>query len=217
MDYILTFLEGIISVISPCMLPMLPIYISYFAGNSKEKKNVLKKSIYFVAGFTIIFCILGLFAGAVGGLLSEYKTAVNIVCGTIIIIFGLSFLEIIKIPFFKGINSNHTINNSFSAFVFGIIFSVNLTPCIGTFLGSALMMASASGEWVKGVAMLLCYSLGIGIPFILSALIIDKLNSLFSSIKKHYTVINNVCGIFLIIVGISILFGWLNKLLSLFS
>ena len=171
----------------------------------------------FCYGIHNIFCILGLFAGAVGGLLSKYKTAVNIVCGTIIILFGLSFLEIIKIPFFKGINSNYTINNSFSAFVFGIIFSVNLTPCIGTFLGSALMMASASGEWVKGVAMLLCYSLGIGIPFILSALIIDKLNSLFSSIKKHYTVINNVCGIFLIIVGISILFGWFNKLLSLFS
>ena len=97
MIYFITFLEGIISFISPCMLPMIPIYLSYFAGDIGKKNNTLSNSIAFVIGFTVIFCILGTFAGTIGAILNKYQNIVNIVCGIIVILFGLSYLDFIKI------------------------------------------------------------------------------------------------------------------------
>ena len=216
MQYLITFLEGIISFISPCMLPMLPIYISYFAGTANEKRKVFPRALSFTIGFTAVFCLLGLFAGSVGAVLTKHQTIVNIVSGVIVIVLGLSFLDIIKIPFFKGMKDSFEIKGIFSAFLFGMIFSVSLTPCVGSFLGSALMLASASGTMLKGVLLLLTYSLGMGIPFLLSAVFIEKLSTAFTAIKKHYKVINIVCGTFLIIVGICMMFGVLNNLLSLY-
>jgi len=214
LEYLITFLEGIISFISPCMLPMIPLYLTYFAGEVGKKNNVLINSIFFVLGFTTIFCILGVFAGTIGSVLINYQHIVNIVCGIIVIIFGLSYLEFINIKIFKGMAAkNKEIKGAFSAFLFGIIFSINLTPCIGAFLGSALMMASVSGTIVKGASLLFVYSLGLGIPIIISAVLIKKLETVFDFIKNHYKIINNICGVFLIIVGILICFGILNNLL----
>lgn len=210
MQYIITFLEGIISFVSPCMLPMVPLYISYFSGNTGNKKLALVRSISFVLGFTLIFCILGIFAGSIGTLLREYQIAVNIVCGIIIILFGLSYLEIIHVPFFRGMQKSYEVKSIFSAFLFGIVFSINLTPCTGAFLGSALMMASTSKTVIEGMILLLTYSLGLGLPLILSAILIESLNTTFTFIKKHYKVINRVSGIFLIIIGILMTFGIMN-------
>ncbi|MCI9365228.1 MAG: cytochrome c biogenesis protein CcdA [Clostridia bacterium] len=218
MIYIITFLEGLISFISPCMLPMIPIYLTYFAGDAnKENNSTITNAISFVIGFTIVFCILGIFAGTIGGLLKDYQNIVNIVCGIIVIIFGLNYLEFINIKIFKSRNKKtREITGVFSAFLFGVIFSINLTPCVGAFLGSALMMASVSGTILKGIALLFVYSLGLGIPIVISAILIKKLNSVFDFIKKNYSIINNICGIFLIIIGISMSFGLMNKLLYSF-
>lgn len=219
MDYIITFLEGIISFISPCMLPMLPIYISYFAGQSKNDSNKNPKMIFkviaFVVGFTVVFTALGLFSGTLGKLLSEYQTIVNIVSGVIVILFGLSYLEVFHIPFFKGMNKGYKVTGIVSAFLFGAIYSISLTPCVGAFLGSALMLASSAGGALKGATLLLTYSLGLGIPFIFSAILLDKLSGAFTFIKKHYKVINLVSGILLIIVGLAMAFGLLNSLLAI--
>lgn len=221
MLYLITFLEGLISFISPCMLPMLPIYISYFAGNtaddSTEKRHTVTRSLAFVLGFTVVFTALGLFAGVIGGFLRQYQTAVNIVTGLIVILFGLSYLEVIRLPFFKGMNGARSITSVFSAFLFGMIYSVSLTPCVGAFLGSALMMASSGGQALTGGLLLLTYSLGLGVPFVISALLIERLTTVFNAIKKHYRVINLVCGIFLILVGIAMCFGMMNALLAVFS
>ena len=141
MDFLITFLEGIISFISPCMLPMLPIYVSYFAGGADKKHRVFSRALAFVIGFTAVFSLLGLFAGTLGAFLAKYQTAVNIVSGVIVIIFGLSYLEVIRLPFFKGMSGKKSANTIISAFLFGVIYSVSLTPCIGAFLGSALMQA----------------------------------------------------------------------------
>lgn len=218
MDYIITFLEGIISFISPCMLPMLPVYISYFAGQSKDDggKNpkMIFKVIAFVVGFSVVFTALGLFSGTLGKLLSEYQTIVNIVCGVIVILFGLSYLEIFRIPFFKGMNKSYKVTGITSAFLFGAIYSISLTPCVGAFLGSALMLASSAGGALKGATLLLIYSLGLGIPFIFSAMLIDKLSGAFTFIKKHYKTINLVSGVALIAVGILMAFGLLNSIVS---
>lgn len=218
MDYFITFLEGIISFISPCMLPMLPVYISYFAGQSKEKDEkspkVIFKVIAFVVGFTVVFTVLGLFSGTLGHLLSEYQTVVNVVCGVIVILFGLSYLEVFHLPFFKGMKGGYKVTGIVSAFIFGAVYSVSLTPCVGAFLGSALMLASSAGSAFKGATLLLAYSLGLGIPFVFSAILLDKLSGAFSFIKKHYKTINLISGIALIIMGVLMVFGLMNSILS---
>ncbi len=217
MQYLITFLEGIISFISPCMLPLLPIYISYFALGADRKHKTLVKAFSFVAGFTVVFTALGLFAGTLGAFLVRYQTAVNIVCGIIVIILGLSYLEVIRLPFFGGMKMGGEIKNAFSAFLFGMVYSVSHTPCVGAFLGSALMMASSTGGALKGTLLLLAYSLGLGIPFLFSAILIDKLNTAFTFIKKHYRIVNIISGSFLIVVGVCMALGFMNSLVAIFS
>ena len=218
MQYVITFLEGFISFISPCMLPMLPLYISYFAGNADKKKNMIVRVFAFVLGFTIVFTALGLFAGSMGTFLLKYKTAVNLVTGALVVVFGLSYLEIIRLPFLKGMQGGaREAGSFFSAFLFGVIYSVSLTPCVGAFLGSALMLASSTGGAMQGTLLLLTYSMGLGIPFLISAILIDKLQEVFKTVKKHYKIINTVCGIFLIIIGILMMSGLMNRFLALFS
>ena len=220
MQYVIAFLEGIITFISPCLLPMLPIYISYFAGGGQRSTGkTLKGALGFVAGFTVLFVAMGALAGTVGSFLREYQTAVNIVSGLIVVVFGLNFLGIFKLNLFKG--SQHAVKTNdmgfFSAFVFGVIFSVGWTPCVGAFLGSALMLASQQAHVVEGMVMLLTYSLGLGIPFVLSAVLIDYLKGAFGWIKKHYAVINAISGAALILVGILMMTGTLGRLLNLLS
>lgn len=217
MQYVITFLEGVISFISPCMLPMLPIYISYFAGGSQSRRKIALHAAMFILGFTLIFSALGLFAGTLGAFLARYRTWVNIVCGVLVIIFGLNYLDVIKLPVFRGMRGGREIKGAVSALMFGVVYSVSLTPCVGAFLGSALMLASSAGGAVTGLLLLLTYSLGLGVPFFLSALLISRLNAAFGFIKAHYRVINIVCGIFLIVVGLAMAFGWLNALLALFA
>ncbi|HCH28927.1 MAG TPA: cytochrome C biogenesis protein ResB [Ruminococcaceae bacterium] len=212
MRYVLTFLEGFISFVSPCMLPMLPVYLSYFAGDKSEikAKNTLLKAVAFVIGFTVVFCLLGLFAGSIGAMLKEYKTVLNIVCGIMVAVFGLSYLEIIPLPFLKGVSKAGNITGVLSAFIFGVIYSVSLTPCVGAFLGSALMLAATSESAVRGLLLLLVYSLGLGIPFVMSALLIDGFKGAFSFIKSHYRVINIICGLLLTVMGVLMALGFLS-------
>lgn len=215
MRFVITFLEGMISFISPCMLPMLPVYLSYFAGGADKKRHVLVRACVFVLGYTVVFICLGIFAGSLGYFLTRYRTAVNIVSGAIIILFGLSYLELFSLSFFKGIQGEHHVNGIFSALLFGMVYSVNLTPCVGAFLGSAIMMASSSADALQGGLLLLAYSLGLGIPFLFAAALTEQLNVFFQKIKKNYLWINRLCGCFLILVGILTAFGVLNSMLRI--
>lgn len=212
MDYVVTFLEGLVSFISPCMLPLVPIYITYFSADSSNKKTVFLKTLAFTAGLTTTFCILGVFSGAIGKLFSQHRNALNIVSGVLIILFGLSFLEVIHLPFFKQKHINTRPTNIFKSYVFGMLFSINLSPCVGVFLGSALTMAGSSAHALKGLALLFTYSMGLGIPFIISGMLIHKLESLFSFIKKRYYIINRIAGNLLIIIGILMCFGVFSKM-----
>ena len=220
MQYIVSFLEGIITFISPCLLPMLPIYISYFAGGGERTtRKTLTGALGFVTGFTLIFVAMGALAGTIGAFLREYQTAVNIVSGLVVIFFGLHFLGVFKLRLFRG--SSRSVETEdmgfFSAVLFGMVFSIGWTPCVGAFLGSALMLASQQGHVLQGMVMLLCYSLGLGIPFVLSAVLIDYLKSAFDWIKKHYNIINTVSGALLIFIGVMMATGSLGKLLSWLS
>jgi len=220
MQYIISFLEGIITFISPCLLPMLPIYISYFAGGGERTTGkTLKGALGFVTGFTLVFVAMGALAGTLGSFLRQYQTAVNIVSGLIVVFFGLNFLGVFKLNLFRGghkeVNSDDM--GFFSALLFGMIFSVGWTPCVGAFLGSALMLASQQGHAVEGMLMLLAYSLGLGVPFILSAVLIDYLKTAFNWIKKNYRIINAISGGILVLIGIAMMTGTMGRLLSLLS
>ena len=220
MQYVISFLEGIITFISPCLLPMLPIYISYFAGGGERKTaKTVTCALGFVTGFTLMFMAMGALAGTVGSFLRQYETAVNIVSGLVVIFFGLSFLGVFQLRLFQG--SRYSVDAAkmgfFPALVFGIVFSVGWTPCVGAFLGSALMLASQQGHLVEGMLMLLAYSMGLGIPFVLSAVLIDYLKSAFNWIKRNYRVINAVCGGLLIFIGVLMATGTLGRLLALLS
>lgn len=213
MQYIIVFLEGVITFISPCLLPMLPVYISYFAaGEGKGSKNVIKNAALFVAGFTCVFVALGVFAGSVGGFLVKYQVAVNIVTGLLVFVFGLSYLGVLRLPSFVGKAS--TSLNGKSAFLFGLAFSLGWTPCIGAFLGSALLLASHQGSAWQGIIMLLLYSAGLGIPFMVSAVLIDKFKVAFDFIKRNYTIINTACGGLLCIMGILMMSGLMQRALN---
>ena len=220
MQYLISFLEGIITFLSPCLLPMLPIYISYFAGGGERTmKKTLAGAAGFVLGFTIVFVAMGALAGTLGSFLIRYQTWVNLVGGLIVIVFGLNYMDLLKLNLFKGIGRSMDMAGGgfFQSALFGMVFSVGWTPCVGAFLGSALMLASQQGHVVEGSLMLLTYSLGLGVPFLVSALLIDQLKGAFNWVKAHYAVINKVCGGLLVLVGIFMATGLLGRFLNLLS
>ena len=213
MQYILLFLEGVIAFISPCLLPLLPVYISYFAG---MKGRPIINSVGFVAGFTTVFVALGAFAGMIGGFLLEYRTAINIVTGLFVIVLGLNYLGVLRLSFSTANVGERMYNKVWkagkpltftSSILFGMVFSIAWTPCVSTFLGAALLRASQQGSMLDGMFMLFVFSMGLGIPFVVSAVLIDRLKSTFDFIKKNYCVINILAGSLLVLVGILMMTG----------
>ena len=220
MEYLVSFLEGVITFVSPCLLPMIPIYVTYFAaGEEESSRTVLKNALGFVLGFTLVFVAMGALAGTVGSFFLQHRTALNVVCGAVVVLFGLYFLGFIKLNLFRGpkMSMQGKRLGCPSALLFGIVFSIGWTPCVGAFLGSALLLASQQGSAVAGVAMLLCYSAGLGVPFVASALLIDRLKGAFDAIKRHYDLITKVCGWLLVAIGVLMATGLLGNLLAFLS
>ena len=218
MQFVLLFLEGIITFVSPCLLPLLPLYVSYFAAGEPDKRRAFVNAIGFVYGFTLVFVALGALAGTLGMLLVEHAVAVNIVTGLVVILLGLNFTGLINIRFLnRAVRINANVKNLtfFTSVLFGIVFSIGWTPCVSAFLGSALMKASMQGGTLIGGLMLLVYSLGLGIPFIISAVLIDRLKNAFDFIKRNYRIVNIVSGVLLVIIGILMATGLMGRLLFL--
>lgn len=217
MKYLITFIEGIASFISPCILPIIPIYISYFATDSKSTKKSLINSLGFVSGFSIVFILLGVFAGTFGKLVHRYSDYINILLGLFLIIIGLNYIGIIFVKFLnktKEIKSNKKDLTFITSTIFGILFSLSWTPCVGAFLASALSLASTTGSVLQGAILLLLYSLGLAIPFIMTTLFLEKFKNTFNFIKKNYNIINKIAGSIILLSGIyNIVIG----LLGIFS
>ena len=218
-----SFLAGILTFISPCILPLIPAYITLVTGLSIEeldnKKNLLSvflSSICFVLGFTTVFVFLGLSVTIIGRFFLNHMDILRFAGGIIIIIFGLHLIGIFKIKLlykqFSWMDKIKRTSNYFTIYLIGCAFAFSWTPCVDPILASILIMAATQGTIAKGTILLLIYSLGLAIPFILTALFVSKFLTLFNSIKKYYKVIEIVSGTLLILMGILIISGGFNQI-----
>ena len=220
-DLPLLFLEGLLAFVSPCMLPMLPVYLMYLAAETEHgKKASIVNTIGFVCGFTIIFMALGATATAIGALMQEHIILLQRVSGAVILIFGLHFLGIFKIGFLdveKKIDLNLQKRGGFiGALIFGAVFSLGWSPCLGPFLGSALMLASSGQTVLKGVFYLFVFSMGLGLPYILAAVFFTNIKGLFQWLKKHGRQIKIVSGLVLVFAGLAMVFDLFGYWAGLF-
>ena len=215
MVYLITFLNGIAAFVSPCILPLIPVYVSYFAADNK--KPVLN-SVLFSLGFTGVFVLLGLAAGSIGGLLIKHAFWVNLISGLVVIVMGLGVAGLFSLSFIGSGIKKPAGSSPLSALLLGVVFSLSWTPCIGAYLTQALMLAAGQGaSAVQGGLMLVCFSVGLGIPFVLSALLLDYLRAAFDFLKRHLRVINLVCGIFLTIIGVLVATGLFGRFVAVFA
>jgi len=196
-----TFLEGLGSFVSPCLLPMVPVYLIYFAGGeSKSRPRTLVNVLAFVLGFSLVFVALGVFAGSLGKALAAHRTVVSVVCAAVLVVLGFLMAADVHLPF-MGLSGGKPVGGLFSSFAFGLAFPLMITPCVGPLLGAALMTATGEGGAIKGMSLLASYSLGLGIPFLISALMINKLKTVFTFFKVHSRGVSIIAGLLLIAVG----------------
>ncbi|MCK9266315.1 cytochrome c biogenesis protein CcdA [bacterium] len=215
-----SFVFGLLSFASPCILPLIPAYLSYITGvslenlkSSKNKNKTLFLSLFFVLGFTIIFTLLGASANWLGRILYNKRDLIRMIGALLIILFGFHLTGIIKFKILysqKKINLKKITSGYIGALLLGIVFAFGWSPCVGPVLGSILTMASMEETVLKGMLLLFFYSLGIGVPFILTAILLEQALTFFSKIKKYYTVIQMITGIVLIIVGVLLFFDKFN-------
>ena len=213
------FGAGLISFLSPCVLPLIPGYISYISGSSlnelRESKSVnLLPIIFFTVGFSIVFIIFGAASTFLGQVLLQNSYELRIGAGLIIIIFSLHIIGLINIKFLNYEKRIHTNSNTnfFSPVLIGMAFAFGWTPCIGPILGSILVLAATEESLNKGIFLLFSYSLGLAIPFILSGYLIQKFLIFSKNFKKNISLVSKVGGIILLITGILILTNQLQAL-----
>lgn len=222
LNILLAFSAGILSFLSPCSLSMMPGYLGYLAGLKVDEENekgqsssIVIKAIMFTLGFSVIFILMGLSITAVGKFIITNKLLFNKIAGIIVIFFGIYTMGIFKMNILKSQKKFIKIDwrkRNFGPFLLGIAFGTGWTPCIGPILSSILLYAGNFDSLNKGIILLVFYSLGLAIPFILCAVLINVSNELFINLKKHGKVISVISGILLIVMGILI---YTNKLVYL--
>ncbi len=225
-SYIGAFVAGLLSFLSPCVLPLIPSYITYITGlsfsdldsehpNSVIRRKTLLHSLSFVAGFTIVFVLLGASATIAGSFLQEHMSVVRKVGGVMVILFGIHVTGLFPITWLLGekrLNLKDKPTGYLGSVIVGLAFAAGWTPCIGPILASILMIAATEEKVWHGIALLLLYSLGLGIPFVISALAMHRFISVFNRFKKHIRLFEIVTGLFLVIVGVLIFTNWLSVL-----
>ncbi|MCL2506062.1 MAG: cytochrome c biogenesis protein CcdA [Endomicrobia bacterium] len=219
--FLAAFIAGLVSFISPCILPIIPAFISFIAGDSTQSQSLKKtffKTLMFTLGFSLIFIVLGMSSGWLGGLVGANKSLLRYIGGTLVIIFGFHIAGFIKIGFlyrqFSAFDKMSSAASATGAFLIGAAFGLGWTPCIGPVLASILIFASTHGNALSGFWLLFFYSLGLAVPFLLTSLFINKFLKLFDVIKKYYRIVEIVSGIILITAGILIIFNGFNAITS---
>lgn len=217
--YLIAFLDGLLTFISPCLLPMLPLYLSYIGGQDVKSYKLFLNACAFVLGFGLVFTALGAFAGFFGSFFIEYKTLLQILTGAFIVFLGLVYLGLIPLPLalFQRNTDFKPQPGFFFSFLFGVMISISWTPCVSAFLGSVLALAAGSGNTLQGILLLSVYSLGLGVPFLICALIIQHLKSSLDWIKRNYKAVHAISGGLLVILGLLVMTGGMDYLLNLLS
>lgn len=213
---VIAFSAGLLSFVSPCVLPLVPSYVTYITGASfKELTDVearsklrwaaLFHSFFFIIGFSVIFILMGASATYLGQLLAQYQYWIMKGGGVLIILLGIHFTGIINLPFLQ-IEKRFEVRRKplgyAGSFLVGVVFAAGWTPCIGPILSTILIYASTSKSFTTGILLLTYYSIGLGIPFLLSSLAFNSFLSAFDKIKRYMRVINVVSGLFLVAIGI---------------
>ena len=219
-NLLVAFSAGFISFLSPCVLPLIPGYISYISGQAldeiiKGNKSVLLKTIFFSIGFSIVFISFGITASFIGKLLISYSSQLRIIAGIIIILFSLQFIGLINLKILNSETRFYTKNyndNLIFPIIVGAAFGFGWTPCIGPVLGSILALAAIEENITKGILLLSFYSLGLAIPFIISGVLLDKFLFFSKSFRKYISTITKVGGAILLLTGIAFLTGQLQVL-----
>ena len=220
---------GFITFLSPCVLPLIPGYIAFMTGMSSAEltaedrkiSTILVPSLLFVLGFSIVFVALGASASAVGSFLKQYSDVLEKVAGVIIMLLGFFMLGIIKAPWLYG-EARFEMQKAkrfggFAALLMGMAFAFGWSPCVGPVLGSILMVAANSAEVGRGALLLAVYSLGLGVPFVLVALLLGRVNPVLNWLNRHALIINRVAGGVLMVLGLLILTGWIGPVVGWLS
>lgn len=220
---------GFITFLSPCVLPLIPGYIAFMTGMSsaeltaenRKLSTILVPSLLFVLGFSIVFVALGASASAVGSFLKQYSDVLEKVAGLIIMLLGFFMLGIVKVPWLYG-EARFEMQKArrfgpLAALVMGMAFAFGWSPCVGPILGSILMMAANSGQVERGALLLGAYSLGLGVPFVLVAVLLGKVRPVLNWLNRHSLVINRVAGVVLMVLGALILTGRIGMVVGFLS
>lgn len=210
----ITLGAGFLSFLSPCVLPLVPAYIGYIVGNIKNESNkklylIILKSLLFTLGFSVVFIIMGATASYLGQLFLEYKHIIKKISGIIIIIFGIHLTGIFKLKFFyfeKKFLEFKSFNTFGGPFLLGLTFATGWTPCIGPILTSVLVLAANSSSLSEGVLLLLFYSLGLSIPFIITSILLTIFSTSLKFFNKYLVIFSVISGILLILTGVLIFF-----------
>jgi cytochrome c-type biogenesis protein len=218
-------LAGLVSFLSPCVLPLVPPYLTYLGGTTMEQlagdekidaglwRRVVLAAVVFVLGFTTVFVALGAGASALGQLIQDYKVELARVAGVVIILFGLHFLGVLRIPLLYREARLHTQNQGATlvgAYVMGLAFAFGWTPCIGPVLATVLTLATNEASLGAAVRLLAVYSLGLGIPFVLAAMAIGPFLGFMKRFRRHLGRVEKAMGVLLVVAGVLVLTGWLN-------
>ncbi|MBA3919838.1 MAG: cytochrome C biogenesis protein [Gemmatimonas sp.] len=214
------FTAGLLSFLSPCVLPLVPSYVTFITGMglddvSRARRTALVHALLFVLGFTFIFVALGAGASAFGQLLREYRVWIARVGGVLMVLMGLWMLDVIRIGALQQERRMHLSDKPLGylgTVVVGIAFGAGWTPCLGPTLGAILLLAANESELAKGITLLIAYSLGLAVPFLLSALLLDRFLGFFQKFKHNIGRVNRIAGILLVLVGILMFTGWFERL-----
>jgi len=228
MPFIASFIAGLLTFVSPCVLPLMPAYLSFITGHSIKElqgpgssgKHTILHAVFFVLGFSFVFILLGASATWMGNLLFKERDIIRWVGGIVVILFGLHIAHIIKIPFLyyeKRMEVRKSTLGLFHAFLMGNAFSLGWTPCIGPILSSILVLASTEQTVSRGILLLSSYALGLGIPFILTAVFVHRALLIFSGIRKYYFAIEIISGSVLVILGVVLLTDNMYRLGAFFG
>lgn len=238
--YIASFFAGLLAFLSPCVLPLIPAYLSYISGvslsslrgdevlSSAQRWKIITASLMFIFGFGLVFVLLGAsMASLIGNIFTNRWF--SIIAGAVIIIFGLHIMGVINIKFLNyqaradfGDEKNATgrwkkILHFFAPFLLGLSFALGWTPCIGPIFGSIIMLAGQEGGAFKGVSLMVVFAIGLGLPFLLSAILTSRALRLLNSVKKYFKIIEIVAGLLLILIGVAVATGDLGTLSSYFT